>query len=75
MYDIEIIILSVAYYYILQPPQICQVGEYSCVKIHNVVGAKIPVKKLKTKIQDVATRLIFLWLFLEVVVKIVVSGV
>ena len=60
---------------ILQPLQISQAGEYPCVKIHNVVGGKIPVKKLKTKVQDVATRLIFLWLFLEVVVKIVVSGV
>ena len=44
MYDIETIILSVAYYYILQQIQICQVGEYPCVKIHNVVGTKIPVK-------------------------------
>ena len=45
---------------ILQPLQISQAGEYPCVKIHNVVGGKIPVKKLKTKVQDVATRLIFL---------------
>ena len=29
---------------ILQPGQICQVGEYPCVKIHNVVGTKRPVK-------------------------------
>ena len=29
---------------ILQRQQICQVGEYPCVKIHYVVGAKIPVK-------------------------------
>ena len=29
---------------ILQPKQISQVGEYPCVKIHNVVGTKIPVK-------------------------------
>ena len=37
-----------------------QVGEYPCVKIHNVVGTKIPVKKLKRNIQDVATKPIFL---------------
>ena len=60
---------------ILQDPQIFQVGEYPCVKIHNVVGTKIPVKKLKRKIQDVATKPIFLWLFLEMVDKIGVSGV
>ena len=29
---------------ILQDQQICQVGEYPCVKIHNVVGPKIPAK-------------------------------
>ena len=28
---------------ILQPNQMCQVGEYPCVKIHNFVGTKIPV--------------------------------
>ena len=60
---------------ILQVPQIFQVGEYPCMKIHNVVGPKIPVKKLKRKIQDVATKPIFLWLLLEMVDKIGVSGV
>ena len=45
---------------ILQRLQICQVGEYPWVKIHNVVGTKIPVKKLKRNIQDVATKPIFL---------------
>ena len=60
---------------ILQPLQICQVGEYPYVKIHNVVGSKFPVKKLKRKIQDVVTKPIFLWLFLEMVDKIGVSGV
>ena len=34
---------------ILQLPQICQVGEYPCVKIHNVVKTKIPAKNLKEK--------------------------
>ena len=34
---------------ILQPQQICQVGEYPYVKIHNVVGTKIPVKNWKEK--------------------------
>ena len=29
---------------ILQVYQICQVGEYPCVKIHNVVETKIPVE-------------------------------
>ena len=29
---------------ILQDMQIFQVGEYPCVKIHNAVGTKIPVK-------------------------------
>ena len=29
---------------ILQVLQICQVGEYPWLKIHNVVGIKIPVK-------------------------------
>ena len=29
---------------ILQRLQICQVGEYPYVKIHNVVGSKNPVK-------------------------------
>ena len=60
---------------ILQDPQIFQVGEYPYVKIHNVVGTKIPVKKLKRKIQDIATKHIFLWLFLEMIGKIGVSGV
>ena len=60
---------------ILQGQQIFQVGEYPYVKIHNVVGTEIPVKKLKRKIQDVATKPFFLWLFLEMVDKIVVSGV
>ena len=60
---------------ILQAPQIFQAGEYPCVKIHNVVGTKIPVKKLKRKIQDVVRKPIFLWLFLEMVDKIGVSGV
>ena len=32
---------------ILQLLQICQVGEYPYVKIHNVVGTKIPVKNEK----------------------------
>ena len=32
---------------ILQILQICQVGEYPYVKIHNVVGTKIPVKNWK----------------------------
>ena len=45
---------------ILQRLQIYQVGEYPYVKIHNVVGTKIPVKKLKGNIQDVATKPIFL---------------
>ena len=31
---------------ILEPLQICQVGEYPYVKIHNVVGSNIPVKKI-----------------------------
>ena len=34
---------------ILQPLQIYQVGEYPYVKIHNVVGTKIPVKNWKEK--------------------------
>ena len=34
---------------ILQPLQLFQVGEYPCVKIHNVVGTKIPVKQNKEK--------------------------
>ena len=77
MYDIETIILSVAYYYILQPLQICQVGEYPCVKIHNVVGTKIPVKQIKKKLKFkiLLQTPIFLWLFLEMVDKIGVSGV
>ena len=37
------------YSVILQQPQICQVGEYPCVKIQNVIGTKIPVKKEKFK--------------------------
>ena len=44
---------------ILQPLQICQVGEDPYVKIHNVVGTKKPVK-IEKKIQDVATKAIFL---------------
>ena len=60
---------------ILQLPQIFQVREYPYVKINNVVGTKIPVKKLKRKIQDVATKPILLWLFLEMVEKIGVPGV
>ena len=44
---------------ILQLLQICQVGEYPYVDIHNVVGTKIPVKKLKRKIQDVTKNPIF----------------
>ena len=44
---------------ILQRLQIFQVGEYPCVEIHNVVVKKRPVKKLKRKIQNVATRPIF----------------
>ena len=32
---------------ILQDTQISQVGEYHCVKIHNVIGTKIPEKKIK----------------------------
>ena len=60
---------------ILQVLQIFQVGEYPYVKIHNVVEIKKPVKKLKRKIQDIATKPIFLWLFLEMVDKIGVSGV
>ena len=61
---------------ILQPLQICQVGEYPYVKIHNVVKTKKPVKKkLKRKLQDVVTKPICLWLFLEMVNKIGVSGV
>ena len=44
---------------ILQPLQICQVGEYPYVKIHNVVGTKKPVK-IEKKNQDVATKAIFL---------------
>ena len=59
---------------ILQPLQICQVGEYPYVKIHNVVGTKIPVK-IEKKNEDVATKAIFLWLFLEMVDKIGVYGV
>ena len=62
------------YSYILQPLQICQVGEYPYVKIHNVVGTKKLVK-IEKKNQDVATKPIFLWLFLEMVDKIGVSGV
>ena len=34
---------------ILQPLQICRAGEYPCVKIHNVVGTKMPVKQIKKK--------------------------
>ena len=34
---------------ILQVLQICQVGEYPWVKIHNVVGIKIPVKNEEEK--------------------------
>ena len=34
---------------ILQILQICQVGEYPYGKIHNAVGPKIPVKKIKKK--------------------------
>ena len=34
---------------ILQPLQIYQVGEYPYVKIHNLVGTKIPVKNWKEK--------------------------
>ena len=41
----------------LQAPQICQVGEYACVKIQNVIGTKIPVKTNKQKIQEVAPKL------------------
>ena len=59
---------------ILQPLQICQVGEYPYVKIHNVVGTKKSVK-IEKKNQDVATKAIFLWLFLEMVDKIGVYGV
>ena len=59
---------------ILQPLQICQVGEYPYVKIHNVVGTNIPVK-IEKKNEDVATKAIFLWLFLEMVDKIGVYGV
>ena len=59
---------------ILQPLQICQVGEYPYVKIHNVVGTKKPVK-IKKKNQDVATKAMFLWLFLEMVDKIGLYGV
>ena len=44
---------------ILQLLQIFQVGEYPCVEIHNVVVKKRPVKKLKRKIQNVATKPIF----------------
>jgi len=44
---------------ILQQVQICQGGEYPCGKIHNVVGTKIPVKKLKRKIQHIATKTYF----------------
>ena len=44
---------------ILQPLQICQVGEYPYVKIHNVVGTKKSVK-IEKKNQDVATKAIFL---------------
>ena len=50
---------------ILQDTQIFQVGEYPCVKIHNVIGTKIPEKKLKKQ----NTKPIFLSLFLQMVVK------
>ena len=42
---------------ILQPLQICQVGEYSYVKIHNVVGTKIPVKNWKEKFKMLLQKL------------------
>ena len=42
---------------ILQPLQICQVGEYPCVKIHNVVGTKIPVKNWKEKFKMLLQKL------------------
>ena len=62
---------------ILQLLQICQVGEYPYVKIHNVVGTKIPVKQIKKKLKFkmLLQKLIFLWLFLEMVDEIGVSGV
>ena len=62
---------------ILQPLQICQVGEYPYVKIHNVVGPKIPVKQIKKKLKlkMLLQKHIFLWLFLEMVDKIGVLGV
>ena len=44
---------------ILQPLQICQVGEYPCVKIHNVVGTKIPVKNLKEKYKMLLQNLLY----------------
>ena len=42
---------------ILQPLQICQVGEYPYVKIHNVVGTKIPVKNWKEKFKMLLQKL------------------
>ena len=62
---------------ILQLLQICQVGEYPYMKIHNVVGNKIPVKQIKKKLKFkmLLQKHIFLWLFLEMVDKIGVLGV
>ena len=42
---------------ILQPLQICQIGEYPYVKIHNVVGTKIPVKNWKEKFKMLLQKL------------------
>ena len=43
---------------ILQQLQIClQVGEYPYVKIHNVVGTKIPVKNWKEKFKMLLQKL------------------
>ena len=42
---------------ILQLLQICQVGEYPYVKIHNVVGTKIPVKNWKEKFKMLLQKL------------------
>ena len=42
---------------ILQPLQICQVEEYPYLKIHNVVGTKIPVKNWKEKFKMLLQKL------------------
>ena len=44
---------------ILQLLQIYQVGEYPYVKIHNVVGTKIPVKNWKEKFKMLLQNLLY----------------